>query len=100
MAACLRGHSVLFAAAIDAVNHLCAAESNRQRCFGFALLVRCCRPSAVGGGGRGGVRKCRPQSNPAVLVPPTDTIPISLRRRSAIEEILQMSTSERINVSP
>jgi DNA replication protein DnaC len=29
-AACLRGHSVLFAAAIDMVNRLSAAESNRQ----------------------------------------------------------------------
>src|ERR1700761_3245092 len=29
-AACLRGHSVLFAAAIDVVNRLSAAESNRQ----------------------------------------------------------------------
>jgi DNA replication protein DnaC len=29
-AACLRGHSVLFAAAIDIVNRLSAAESNRQ----------------------------------------------------------------------
>ena len=29
-AACLRGHNVLFAAAIDVVNRLSAAESNRQ----------------------------------------------------------------------
>src|SRR5258708_23498322 len=29
-AACLRGHSVLFAAAIDVVNRLSAAASNRQ----------------------------------------------------------------------
>ncbi len=29
-AACLRGHSVLFAPAIDVVNRLSAAESNRQ----------------------------------------------------------------------
>ena len=29
-AACLRGYSVLFAAAIDVVNRLSAAESNRQ----------------------------------------------------------------------
>ena len=29
-AACLRGHSVLFAAAIDVVNRLSAAESSRQ----------------------------------------------------------------------
>jgi hypothetical protein len=29
-AACLRGHSVLFAAAIDLVNRLSAAESSRQ----------------------------------------------------------------------
>jgi DNA replication protein DnaC len=30
MAACLRGHSVLFAPAIDVVNRLSGAESNRQ----------------------------------------------------------------------